>query len=555
MQTAPILVDGEERDTGDYVLFPDMDKVIAEPGLAIALQMQSAAHTHRLVFSYLPQLIPSSSAEMMYLRDYRKHHGTPKYTKDELDDIVYAKISQAREIDIAEAIRAGSRDHLKLFNPFSLDGQGVTLDNRIDALFEALTAVRNRSQEVRDITVREGTPASTFDWTWDMFTEYLEKHTFELWGEELDVREAPGRDGGRNYQLREPFGVSCLFTPYNAPLALGILSITSSILAGNATILKPPSKVPLSTILLGRSFMRTFLDMDLPAGMLQLLNGGGKPLMRRFMHDDGVNAIVWYGDSDRGFDIWADAVNRRVQMAPELAGSDACLVWGNDLDLESVAKLVVRGRFLGSGQACLAIKRLLVQNTLFHDLLRLLIEEAEKLNVGRPSDPSTDLPPVGLTALYLLLDQMRDALAKGAEVRTGGSRCNYLDEDDPAGLFYRPTILTNVNLDMRIMNEEVFAPALPILTVDRVETAIAIANSTRFGLRSSLFTNEIELKRKWAKEIQAGGVTIMQDHLYFDPHMPHLGGYKDSGIIGAKYFPVMLTRMKYIHTGPGSELV
>jgi acyl-CoA reductase-like NAD-dependent aldehyde dehydrogenase len=228
-------------------------------------------------------------------------------------------------------------------------------------------------------------------------------------------------------------------------------------------------------------------------------------------------------------------------------------VWGKDVDLEFAAKMIVKGRFLGSGQACMAVKRLLVHDSLHDELLRLVIEEAESLHVGRPSDSKASLPPVGTTALYLLIDQMEDALAKGAKIETGGFRMNYLGEEDPAGLFYKPTVLTNISTNMRIMQEEVFAPALPVLSVSSVEQAIGIANSSRFGLRSSIFTDDSKIRMKWVKRIEAAGVNVGQDHLYFDPHMPHLGGYKDSGIIGGKYFPEMLTRMKYVHVGPNVE--
>jgi acyl-CoA reductase-like NAD-dependent aldehyde dehydrogenase len=237
-------------------------------------------------------------------------------------------------------------------------------------------------------------------------------------------------------------------------------------------------------------------------------------------------------------------------MAPELAGSDAFLVWGNDIDLDQAAKLIVHGRYLGSGQTCMSVKRLLIQESLHDDLVSLIVEKAEQLKMGLPSDPEVTLPPVGLTALYLLIDQMKDALAKGARIETGGYRCNYLAEQDPAGLFYKPTVLTNVTGDMRMMKEEVFAPVLPIMPVKSVESALAIANESRFGLRSSVFTNDVSVRRKWIKEIQAAGVGLNADHIYYDPYMPHLGGYKDSGIIGGKYFTTMLSRMKYVHAGP-----
>ncbi|MFW9933506.1 MAG: aldehyde dehydrogenase family protein, partial [Candidatus Thorarchaeota archaeon] len=271
------------------------------------------------------------------------------------------------------------------------------------------------------------------------------------------------------------------------------------------------------------------------------------------MRDPRVGTIVWYGDSDRGLELWSSAMSNRIQMAPELAGSDASLVWGSEVDLDFAAKMIVKGRYLGSGQACMAVKRLLVQDSLHNDLLKLVIEEAEKLKVGLPSDPQVTLPPVGMTALYLLVDQMEDALVKGAKVQTGGYRMNFLGEEDPAGLFYKPTVLTDITPDMRLMTEEVFAPALPVLKVSSVEQALAIANSSRFGLRSSIFTDDSKVRMQWVKGIEAAGVNVGQDHLYFDPHMPHLGGYKDSGIIGGKFFPEMLTRMKYVHIGPDIE--
>lgn len=553
MNTFPILIDGCEVDTGQYSIFPDMEKVIKDPGLAIALQLKDASIFSRTLFSKTPSLIPTKSAEMRYLKDYRKYHGVPEYSKDELDEAIYAQVALARERDINQALSAGVRDHESLFNPFKQTNMGATLEQRTEAMYQAGLKLKNSFKEASEVSVKEGIPIGFLKWTWDLFQPDAYRVSVDEWGKLLDVIEKPGWDGGKNYRFREPYGVCCLFTPYNSPIALGILSITSSILAGNATILKPPNKVPLSTILLGQLFVETFLEHDLPPATLQLFTGNGKHLMKRFISDLRVGATVWYGDSDTGFELWTKSINRRVQLAPELAGSDACLVWGRDVDLDHAAKLIVKSRYLGSGQACMAIKRLLVEDDLHDELVRLIIEEAEKLKVGLPSNPEVTLPPLGINALYLLIDQMEEAIAKGAKVRIGGYRVNYLDEEDPAGLFYKPTVLTDVTLDMRVMNEEVFAPALPVLKVNSVDQAISIANSSRYGLRCSVFTDNLEVRHKWTKKVEAAGVLISQDHTYYDPYMPHLGGYNDSGIIGGKYFTEMLTRMKYVHVGPNVE--
>ena len=548
MEIYPILVDGEEIDTGNYSIFPDMNRVIADPGLAIALQLREASLVQRFVFSSVPQLITSKLAEMRYLRDFRKYHGVPKYTNDELDEVIYAKISIAGESDIERAIVAGVRDHKKLFNPFRHPNMGLTLEERADAIYEAGESLRKRWDDLSRISVKEGMPIKTLKWAWELKAWQDYRTSVDEWGQLLDIIEKPAMDGGNNYRFREPYGVTALFPPYNAPIALGIFSITSSLLAGNASILKPPSKVPLSIIFFAQVYLQKFLEMDLPPTLIQVITGGGKQLMKRFMSDSHVKAIAWYGDSETGIDLWARAIKKRIQMAPELAGSDAFLVWGSDVDLEHAAELIVNGRYLGSGQACMAVKRLLVQDSLHDDLVKIIVEKVEKLKIGLPSDPEVTLPPVGLTALYQLLEQIDDALSKGAKIETGGYRCNYLEEPDPAGLFYKPTILTGVRRDMKIMQEEVFAPALPVLPINDLEEALEIANDSRFGLRSSVFSNDIDVRRKWVKEIQAAGVGLGVDHVYYDPYMPHLGGYKDSGIIGGKYFTEMLSRMKYVHT-------
>lgn len=555
MEVFPILVDGEEVDTGKYNVFPDMEKVTQDPGLAIALQMRSTSSLSRFIFSRIPGLIPSNSPDMRFLRDYRKYHGIPTYSKDDIDEVAYAKVCLSREADIERAISTGVRDHGKLYNPFKIPGMGLTLDERADALYEASLEIKKNWETIREVSVREGMPIGTLKWAWDLGAWSDYRKSVDEWGKFLDVVEEPGLDGGKSYRFREPYGVTALFTPYNAPIALGIFSITSSILAGNSTLLKPPGKVPLSTIVFANIFLKSFIKSGLPPSILQVLTGGGKHMMDRFMNDSRVGALVWYGDSDVGLKLWSEAAGKGVQMAPELAGSDPCLVWGNDVDLQKAAEVIVRGRFLGSGQACMAIKRLLVQESLHDDLVPLLVEETNKRKAGLPSDPTVDLSPVGFTALYILLDQMEDALAKGAKIETGGYRMNYLEERDPAGIFYKPTIVTNVKLDMRIMTEEVFAPALPVYPVKSVDEAIKIANQSRFGLRSTVISDDIKTRQKWVKEIETAGVGTSDDHVYYDPYMPHLGGYKDSGIIGGKYFTTMLTRMKYVHTGPDSNII
>jgi hypothetical protein len=300
MDVFPILVDGEEVDTGIYSIFPDMEKVTQDPGLAIALQMQDASSFSRFVFAKVPNIIPSNTPEMRFLRDYRKYHGVPKYSKEELDEAVYTRVSIAREEDIERAIVAGVRDHHKLYNPFRIPDMGITLDERADALFTASLEIKKNWEAIREISIKEGMPVGTLKWAWDLGAWSDYRKSIDEWGKLLDVVEEPGLDGGRSYRFREPFGVSALFTPYNAPIALGIFSITSSILAGNSTILKPPGKVPLSTIIFARIFLNSFLKSGMPSSILQVLTGGGKEMMhliRELVRLFGMVIVMLVSDS------------------------------------------------------------------------------------------------------------------------------------------------------------------------------------------------------------------------------------------------------------------
>jgi len=195
MEVFPILVDGEEIDTGEYTIFPDMEKVIKDPGLAIALQMQNASSFSRFVFSKVPGLIPSTSPDMRFLRDYRKHHGVPKYSKDEIDEVAYAKVSVSREEDIERAISAGVRDHNKLYNPFKIPDMGLTLDERADALYEASLEIKKNWETIRDVSIKEGMPVGTLKWAWDLGAWSDYRKSVDEWGKMLDVIEEPGLDG------------------------------------------------------------------------------------------------------------------------------------------------------------------------------------------------------------------------------------------------------------------------------------------------------------------------------------------------------------------------
>lgn len=140
-----------------------------------------------------------------------------------------------------------------------------------------------------------------------------------------------------------------------------------------------------------------------------------------------------------------------------------------------------------------------------------------------------------------------EALKKGAKLEAGGYRLNAYDEEDGAGLFYKPTILSDVPLDCKMWYRETFGPVLPVMKIDSFEQAIAQANNSPYGLRTSVYSEDPGIWQRYFDEIDAPGVAINTDHLHFDDFYPHLGGLKTSGVYGGKYFYEVLTYLKYCH--------
>ena len=235
-----------------------------------------------------------------------------------------------------------------------------------------------------------------------------------------------------------------------------------------------------------------------------------------------------------------------IHFVPELAGSGASLVW-KDVDIEKVATYVTHARFFGSGQICLAAKRLFLHEAIYDEFIRALVEESEKLKPGIPANPETDLPIVGSRALYQVIDMTQEALKKGAKLEVGGYRIDISGERDDAGLFYKPTILSDVPLECQMWYQETFGPVLPIMKIRTFEEAINQANNTPYGIRTSVYSEDPTIWQRFFDEIEAPGVAINSDHLHFDTFFPHLGGLKTSGVFGGKYFYEALTYLKYRH--------
>lgn len=325
------------------------------------------------------------------------------------------------------------------------------------------------------------------------------------------------RGGAKTKITLNPMGVVGIIAPWNHPFYICLSGTIQSLITGNTTVLKPSEKTPL----VGHKIMEVLREAGFPEGVFNVVFGDreiGECLVR-----SEIDKVLFTGSAAAGRRIMRNSSERLHSITLELGGSDPALVL-SDAHVDNAVSGVIWGRFFNAGQSCCAVKRVYVEEGIASEFIDKLVSKAKRIRVGNGMDPKTEMGPlIDRSQLNTLQDQVEDARSKGANILCGGEQLKDLGE-----LFYAPTVLTNVNPSMRVLNEEVFGPALPVATVKNEEEAIFEANNTDFGLAASIWTNDLDRGRRIARRLQAGTVWV-NDVMVIEPRMPWKG-IKQSGI-------------------------
>jgi succinate-semialdehyde dehydrogenase/glutarate-semialdehyde dehydrogenase len=313
--------------------------------------------------------------------------------------------------------------------------------------------------------------------------------------------------------------VTGAIVPWNFPLTLAANKVAPSIAAGNTVVLKPASTTPLATL----ACIEALIEGGLPEGVVNVVLGAATgeaivdhPLIRK---------IALTGSTPTGKKVMARAAEGLKKITLELGGSDPCIVL-DDADLEAAARAISVGRFFNCGQACLAVKRLYIQEGAYDALMEKLIARASKLKPGNGLDKDSRMGPMHTETQRAEVEaQVKDAVDRGAKVLYGGGRPKGADYEK--GWFIEPTILENVPDGARMWTEEVFGPALPVRKIKDLDEGLRHANDSQFGLGSSIWTASMPAARRAVDELEAGytwvnALQIAHDELPF-------GGTKQSG--------------------------
>ncbi|MBI2369021.1 MAG: aldehyde dehydrogenase [Deltaproteobacteria bacterium] len=337
--------------------------------------------------------------------------------------------------------------------------------------------------------------------------------------------------GMQGFVIKQPLGVCGAIVPWNFPITLMGTKVGPALAAGNTVVVKPASTTPLTAIRIIELLSRA----GFPKGVLNIITGPGGVVGEELLRNPKVRRLAFTGETATGRHVMEVAGRDLKRVTLELGGSDPMIVC-DDADLDRAVTGASVGRFYNCGQACLAVKRLFVFESIADVFIDKLIEKVKRLKVGNGLNPDTRLGPLHTAAQRKEIEeQVEDALTRGAKLLIGGKRPEGAELDK--GYFYLPTLLANVPEESRAVQEETFGPLLPIFRVRDLDEAIEKANSSPYGLGSSIWTRSMPNAYKAIERLEAGNVWVNSLHIGYD-ELP-FGGVKASGI-GREHGPEAL---------------
>jgi alpha-ketoglutaric semialdehyde dehydrogenase len=321
---------------------------------------------------------------------------------------------------------------------------------------------------------------------------------------------------------RRPIGVAGLITPFNFPLAIPTWKMFPALVCGNSVILKPAEDVPHTSTIL----VEVLLEAGLPPDVVQLLHGHGEEIGAAMVEHPEIPVISFTGSTAVGSEIGSICGRMHKRLSLEMGGKNAQIVMP-DAPMDLAIEGVLWGAFGTTGQRCTATSRLLLHDDIHDEFLDRLVDRAAALTLGSGLVDGNDVGPlINQASLEKVESYVEVAISEGDEIVTGGKRATGKGLD--GGFFFQPTILRGVKPGSRLACEEVFGPVLSVIRFSDLDEAIRINNEVKYGLSSSLYTNDVRASFRAMQELDNGITYINAPTIGAEAHMP-FGGVKQTG--------------------------
>ena len=325
-----------------------------------------------------------------------------------------------------------------------------------------------------------------------------------------------------NMSVRMPIGVVGVITPWNFPIAIPSWKIAPALVCGNTVVFKPATDTPA----LGERFVELLVEAGVPAGVVNVVHGGGREVGERLVAHPDVPVITLTGSRETGVAVMKAAADNLKRVHLELGGKNAVIVL-DDADLDLAAEGIVWSAFGTSGQRCTAASRVIVHEQVYGPLQAKLVAAAERMRLGPGWEEDTDVGPVinrgALEKIHSYTGIGRD---EGAKLLTGGEIAS--GDGLEQGFYYRPTIFADVEPGMRVAQEEIFGPTTSLIPVTSFDEAIQVANGVRYGLSSSIFTRDVNKAFRAMRDLDTGITYVNAGTIGAEVHLP-FGGTKETG--------------------------
>lgn len=441
-----------------------------------------------------------------------------KQTYEQLNPADLTEVTGIWQKSTVEDIRAAIDAARGVFTSWS----ALTVYQRAQYLKKALALMNQRVGKIAQVVTSEN--GKTLKESEGEIASAIKEMDFQISeGLRMSGEVMPTtRDGVLAYSVRRPLGAVAIIAPWNFPFNVPARKVTPALMAGNTCVLKPSVLTPG----VSEEFVKLFEESGVPAGVLNFVTGSGAVIGDDLVSNPAIKAISFTGSTEVGMSIHKKAAANLTRTQLEMGGKNPIVVLA-DVNLEQAVDSTILAAYACAGQWCTSTSRAVVEKPVLKNFLDLLIEKVKKIKVGKGTSPDTAMGPVcGQSQLKNILAGIEKGRAEGAKLLIGGKRIT--DGDFQKGCFIEPTVFADVTPNMFLAQEEIFGPVLSVVAVDNFEKAVEVANAVKFGLSSSIYTNDLQKALAFVEKTDVGLTHVNLPTALKEPQLS-FGGVKLSG--------------------------